>query len=390
VGARLPATTSAPIEPGRIVAEHHFYSLTVTDLMGRQWTGQRVYVDRHSGPAGLILRGEAEDPIAGSLTLTISTDAEVTCNVVSQQATTFGDLTTTSSQLDTARFDACGCVCSLRRVEGHLDVRIDSEANLPEHIEMRMIEAMQFVLGRSLWWTLSRKTAQGKTHTCLRSERDRSRFRLDPPIQFRGDPTNAAVWKLCERYLKYIWHYPAERFHPISAWLHAVRDASTASAFAKGLALGVAIEGILADSFSTLGSPADDYLSKLASAREYMSGWNGDAALKGRIDGALGAITRPRAKDRLIALKEMGVATSDQIAAWDKLRNSAAHARPPEDDELQEWVDLCYRAQVLLHRLIFAAIGYAGEYTDYGAGWAKRTFEAQLPPEPRGLRPHPE
>jgi hypothetical protein len=62
--------------------------------------------------------------------------------------------------------------------------------------------------------------------------------------------------------------------------------------------------------------------------------------------------------------KGQGLVTAKQIDAWSRLRNGAAHARPPEDDELQEWMDLECTGLMMLYHLIFAAIDCMGEYTD--------------------------
>ena len=70
-------------------------------------------------------------------------------------------------------------------------------------------------------------------------------------------------------------------------------------------------------------------------------------------------------KDRLYTLRDAGVIDEKLIAAWNRIRNKAAHGHPPAGDDLQPWLNDCAAVTALLYRLIATAIGYKGKLTDY-------------------------
>lgn len=372
---------------GQLVAADCFYSLSAIDLTGQQWSSERLMVDRDEGSAGLVITGKLNwiehnpraDLKATAFRLIVIAEVEFPANRATHTKETSGEEWSEESRRDVAEFEACGRRIRLRRHPGKLVITVEkADAALPPYSHTRIIEGLQFVLGRSLWWSAM---IAGDEHTQtlrLRSERGQPQLRLKAPIALQQDLLGEATWPLCTKYLAFIWNYGLERFHPISAWLDSARHASTGSVFAKGLALAVAVEGVLNSELEAWGAPNADYLEGIAAARAHMACFDGDSELKKRIDKAIEPMARARAKDRLRALESVSVVTKAQISAWDKLRNSTAHARPPEDQQLQEWLDLCHATEVLLYRLIFFVIRYAGPYTDYAArGWPTTTF--QLP-----------
>ena len=96
-----------------------------------------------------------------------------------------------------------------------------------------------------------------------------------------------------------------------------------------------------------------------------------DLSVKTRISGSIRAMKRSRPKDRLLSLVAANAITKDQYTAWEKLRNSTAHAVVHHPDN--KFLNLYSRVLVLFHCLIFSAIEYSGPFTDYGMpGWPQK------------------
>jgi hypothetical protein len=137
---------------------------------------------------------------------------------------------------------------------------------------------------------------------------------------------------------------------------------------AQALALGVAVEGLLAELYNDVVLPSDDFLRDLEAAEAFIQELPISPRVKSRILGSLGPMRKSRAKDRLRALVERNVITKAQYEAWEKLRNSTAHAVVHELSN--KFIGLCNSVLVLAYCLMFNAISYVGPFTDYGTpGW---------------------
>lgn len=371
--------------PGELLGHHHYYRLSATDQHGREWKSERFQIDRLSA-VGPVISGTLFEMIclsAGELGiffhLSIRSEIEIPAGHYTVTKTFVGeDPIDTRMSLNIAQCKFGSTSLRISSEKGWLQVRADEQVDLARDFETRLIEAMQFILGQRIWWTVMVKGDLGKGLLCLRSELDGADPKMHPPINLSSEHRfTSASWCLAAKYFEYISAtHAGERLHPISAWLRMVRESHSGSVFASGLAIGIAVEGILKSQFAShhTNSPEDDanMTDAMAWAFEWMSVWCGDARVKDRICKFIHSMNRDksRAKDKLHALRESGVLQQSDIKAWDKLRNTAAHANPLDDERLQEWTDLCGAGLTLLYRLIFAAIGYKGAYTDYSTrGW---------------------
>src|SRR5687767_5056594 len=73
--------------------------------------------------------------------------------------------------------------------------------------------------------------------------------------------------------------------------------------------------------------------------------------------------------------------TAEDIEAWSRTRNPAAHAglvAPTKDrDETQVLLNRYHRVLNMLNRIVLQLIGYTGQYTDYSRpGWPDVEFPA--------------
>jgi hypothetical protein len=144
-------------------------------------------------------------------------------------------------------------------------------------------------------------------------------------------------------------------------------------AFALGL--GVSIEGILNDEFSTIGQPSQALLDDLERAQDLIRKSSLPQQVKNRIAGSISSMAQSRPGDKFPALIASKQVVKKHVDAWKKIRNKSAHADVSNSIPLQQFIDLCQMNVVLFYHLIFSAIGYKGPYRDYGTpGWPLKDY----------------
>jgi hypothetical protein len=286
--------------------------------------------------------------------------------------------------VDVAKVQVRDFQYTFTRHDDLLTIRIEGPALAPT-LDRRVIEALQFVLARPIWWTI---LCEEKSETVF------SRLRSAPPsphsakeshlppiksIQFY-DKTNC-VWTLFAKYLEYVLDREKTSWHPISMFIYSVFISHAAGFDSYRLALGVAVEGILQSAFKEICAPNDEQLHAIKALEEYIRNWKSsppndyEESLRTRVGKILPNFRTSSASDRLWKLHDLGVVTEREISAWKKLRHPAAHGHQPDTLPNQSEIDEVDTVTTLIHKLVFQAIGYAGKYTDYGThGWSTSDF----------------
>jgi hypothetical protein len=141
---------------------------------------------------------------------------------------------------------------------------------------------------------------------------------------------------------------------------------------AVGLFLGIAVEGVLNTEFTEIVKVPQDQKDWIDTVLTTVRGIATlPERLCARIQGALGAMKSPRAKDKLRALIETHVIEQKHVDAWDALRNSSAHAVHFDAKDIQDHLARCYMVYELLLLLIYHAIQFKGPYRSFGtSGWS--------------------
>ncbi len=370
---------------GEIIPDSEFYDLHALDVTGHVWTSEHFLVHEHGTVDGsrsvftgelwrLVHRYEFRGSAPETVVLRSFQDLEIPFNSATITQTAVAGMEPVQAfNTNASRFPACGMQFVLTRDVSGLVVTISTaEAALPAHIETRFEEALQFVLAHPVAWTIIEKSAGKNGSVELRAlpEREIRPPRAEPPISFRHVLAPDEVWQMCARYLAHVLPYepPEGRvwYHPLSDLVHAVLEASKASIDAEALELSVAVEGLLNQEFPDLGHPTAEMAAELDRALTVVSQSDLSPDVKKRIDGAVRAMKKPSAKDKLRELVKAGAITKEQVGAWDDLRNPSSHGVRAHERELQDVVDLCGRVLVLFYHLIFWRIAYRGRYTDYG------------------------
>jgi len=290
------------------------------------------------------------------------------------------------ARLNISRFDVLDHKFSFTRHDDLLEITV-AAPSLVTASDKRVIEALQFVLARPIWWTILCEESGDTVLTRLRSGPMHSaRETYLPPIQDVAfyDQTKC-FWPLYAKYFEYIIEHDKDSWHPMSRYLYSAIEAHAAGFDTYQLALGVAVEGILKTAFNDVFTPSKKLLDAVDSVLNYLEKWEcpstwhqgEEERFRSRVSGSLNGLRSARARDQLGKLNELDVISDDELSAWVSLRNKTAHAHRPDRLPSQKELNEVSKVTTLMHKLVFQAIGYSGKFSDYGTrGFPKRDFVA--------------
>jgi hypothetical protein len=375
-----------------------YYSLLAFDSTGRAWQCPHVLPEinpsffpdhQHVLVTGNLYELQRswdlpiETPAAHSeMRRTIFDDVEVPPNATTKtEVTVAGRRRQVSVSANVARLSSCGCDFTFVNEPGKLSVEVISGERLPPRFEMRIVEALQFVTARLIWW-ISCRTMIGRTETeRFRAPKKYSATRLQPPIDQLHLDATGDVWTLFVKYLEFIASCTDNAWHPLSSHLYSIIEGGFGSIDAEARSVCAALEGIAKTLFPDYAYSAPSLKAAVDSMCDHVSSWPGLsgwvpdelASFRTRACRVLDGIRNPRAQDILQKLIEAGAITPEYKNAWTRLRHVVLHGKT--FDDLQEMVTLTARVTVLTYQLVFKAIGYEGHYRDYGAdGWHRKKY----------------
>jgi len=373
---------------GELIHEKYYYHLTANDINGRQWEAKWIVPDIHARQEtnGYIVNAGirelsyssdlADEVTAYSAVIYFPGDISIPFNTpVTVEKIVDAQKRSSSISLNIAKFSACGIEFEVEKEVGWLALNALSTTAIDSALVMRLIESLQFVLGKSLSWSII-DLIHGKTRRVrVRSfQKNVDKSRAQPPIHFQQVDRLNKVWSLFDRYLSYTKKYDDERWHPIFRWIHAVIESGYSSLDTESLILSVAIEGLLRE-FKNLNYGNAELKNQIKKVNCLIRESNLEGGFKNRIFGLLGNMLKPRAKDLLHILKDKNLLDSRLVEEYDKLRNSSAHGELADSSKFQEHLDRCYAVLVLFYHILFLVIGYSGPYTDYSMrGFPEKEF----------------
>ncbi len=372
--------------PGQLINRRFFHTLRATDYAGNEWTSEGILPQLTQGPSGFSIHAPLHDlraattmgiALKGScLRMLFLDDVEIPCNATTDTTINFGEGPVfTSRLLNVAKFTSLGFDFVLNSESGLLAATVNSSEPFPPNFPMRVLEALQFVLAKSLYVRFLEEIS-GSTSTIrlLPAPPKSHHTTMLLPLNLHtieAHRTPNPIWMMFDKYLRFILPFGGPDWHACSIYVHKAREASANSLDAHALGLTVAIEGLAKLLYPDLGKPRSNFKEAVRDLKAYcqrwpgMPDWDGNASLKDRTDRLLGNLCGVRASDRLYRLSENGTVQKTLVEAWKALRDPMAHAELPDAAEHQRFVDNLMSATVLLHQLIFSAIGYAGPYSDY-------------------------
>lgn len=371
------------VRAGEIIPDGEYYELTAHSFDGPIWICDRFLPKFRTSfsTGGMIAYGDLwqlksmdTGPVVNKgeqLTLRYRNRPEFPCNVATKTETTAGERKGWSHSWNVARFSAAGFEFTAETNEqGMLVCAWTDSGTLPEHLESRISEALAFVFGAEFTpFAISRSGTESRDVRIF-SEAGAPEKGSYPPIQCAVNDPQGFFWRLFDRYLTHICKHQTDHWHPLSSHVIAVIRATEGSLDAQALTLGIAVEGVLKCAYPAIGQPSAEDIAQANAALALIKNSALKDKFKDRMKGLISATKSARPKDKLHALATYDVVRQELIPTWKRLRDSYAHADLSDPNGVAERYRDCLIVRTLLHELIFGAIGYEGEYTDYSVvGW---------------------
>lgn len=379
------------LTPGKIIERKNYYSLQAFDYSGNIWSASSIIPDINggvdfdsflvSGDFSLLNchREERLQYKGTTLKLLYKGKHKIPCNTMTLSSHTIGtENRGTSSKYNVAQFNINDIEYEILSEDDRLIVYLFSDkVEITKSTAQRVHEALQFILAKINPWDVMLIQKDNAQETIFRTVPPSSqKSRVQPPLHFSDCERDGHVWKLFELYINYGSTYKADGWHPLFVLIHKVIESGEASTEAHALTLAVSIEGLLKLSFSNIALPDSEFTEKIQQANKEISNSKIDSNLQSRLQGVLGAMKMPRAKDRLYFLHQSGIIEKRLVKSWSNIRNSSAHSDSINLTEIQSYLNDCSAMCVLFYQLIFFTLGYDGEYTDYSIyGYPNKKYE---------------
>lgn len=272
------------------------------------------------------------------------------------------------------------------------------EGNVPpRYFDVRVMETMMFC-SALLAQPICTEVAYGKLRSIIfNKHRPVHTGLVLPPIQDRSAEQD--FYKLATAYYEHLCKEgDVEGMSQLTLKIASLFDMSGASIAATALGLSVAVEslaqtGKLAGRFKAtpqhlavvdsiksaiLELPGLDVLAKRFGE---VNGLPDKRPLRERLSAVLSLLAGGgRTIDALRLLHGVGAVTSEEIKAWNGLRNPAAHGSwQPKDHSMQIHLDDIYKMLTLVYRLVFVHIGYEGRFNARNIrGWPVLEFKGMV------------
>ncbi len=372
---------------GTVLPNDSYFDLVARDSLGRVWNASRLSAESDTNWAmstvvwagelpALVHREEIGGEVRrGTITLEFFSAVELPCNATTESERSVAGARERSWAMNAARFASAGYDFALDKTVGGLVVHVTAPStDIPATLEVRVTEALQFVLASSLWWSLAERRDGGTYQVEIRRRPGGGvATQLRRPVAHQDVDSEGKAWQLFDAYFRYVMRDTSSNWHRLSHLVHSTIEAGAGSLYALALALAVSVEGVLRLRFAHACLPSPKFHDEVSKAQELIQTSAILPRVRTRINGSIGAMKGFRAQTGLERLVEMGAITAAEVAAWKELRHKAAHADQLDSLDIQTLLDLCLRLTVLFYRLVFTAIDYEGSYTDYGhRGWTER------------------
>ena len=265
-----PAEFARGETAGRLRPAGRYFRLTASDALGHRWVAEKLLPDTAHGVGGLISASGVIDSLTNVEVKVYSAyykeifffeNIDFPCNANTSTYTDSGEGAQFShSSNDLVKLRSAECDISIHKGNGVVTLTIKSTSPFPAHVETRVVEALQFVLARSLWWRALKSIIGSEETITLVSPRPTSARRgLPPPIALSTAAGHQHLWQLFDLYFRHILQRSEPGWHPCSVHLHAACEASANSREAYALGLAVAVEGITNALFPHCAQHGRDY-----------------------------------------------------------------------------------------------------------------------------------
>jgi hypothetical protein len=384
--------TGIELQQGEWLQPEHFYRLRATDLHDRLWTAEWLDADPSSiwGVPGAVVRGRIRElrclPEKREPVRTIALYARTVGDIPKNDRTT---VRTNVAGSESERFhrNVWTATTSIGRLRGvregdvlHLVVHAD-EAAISEDVALRLEEAVSFVLGEQIRWTIEQEGEPNGTIVIRDVADSIRRPRVRPPIEFGSFEALEEVCQLLDRFLSYLIRTSpgVDKRHPLAVSVLNVLRASSAMLEDEALAVSVQVESVTRAYFGSEGDPDPSTIASIEKILGYIGKWDGANSIRTRVLNLVGNLKGVNAEAALRRLEAIGLIEERHWRAWRALRHPSAHGAVRQID-VRETVARCDLVFDLLLRLIFRVIGHTGAYSDHTTkGWPLRQMPSVGP-----------
>lgn len=377
----IPRMPSLGLPHGGTVPDNRHWDLGWVDCQGRVWKSERVYLPLedmvpHWRPIEQDLQGlrrvdshtqtEKGARFKGYLFRPLS----IYANAKTERTMTRPGEYSEGSTLNVMKFQAGELEVYIRKEADYTVVVVESDTDLPDNFEQRLLEALRFLFGRPLAWSATVLTTRTQETTFLRGRplTDRSTHFGEPM------PSNVSnAWKpmseMLGRYLLHVLKDPSSGWHPLSIWWSEVLRAGSREMESLVLTAAIAVEGVAnaiirADDIPPGVQPvseaqAVDWRQQTAKALEELGC---PKRIKQRVDGLFPKMHRIGAGDVLWALQGAGAVDKDLVQLWRDARPDAAHGEGGRWASAEQITRDADGLVTLLRQLTFWWIKYEGPF----------------------------
>jgi hypothetical protein len=379
---------------GHIIEESEYFSLSAFDSQGREWKSMRVLIVNRSYNGNQVTFVAKLHEIYCTIPIASNKKASICLNICGKINFPHNSLISKEEEseyfdlISAAHFFACDYEFIIKHKDDFTIIELKSDCDqLPNFIESRICEALQFVLGDFIEWsTLELNEVHNKTIRIQSLYNQNYKPKLRPPIRFEELDSTKDIWKLYGVYLKHILQYSERTRHPISGWITRILEARALKTLeSEILTIAVAVESLLTieplkeiSEVRSSNGNSNDLKLQIDLIKKAINNLNIDDNLKKRLEGFLEQIKSGsdlRAIDRLRNLENKDLLDKKLVKAWKDVRNGAAHGYIVEREKFANYLKLCTQITVLFNHLVFLSIGYTGKYTDYSEiGCTKKEY----------------
>jgi hypothetical protein len=380
-------------QAGKIIEEVHYYDLVAYDTSDKIWKARRLLPHRTSSSHGSMITAsfqeiEHSESAYSNLQKTLvafyfDEIIKIPLNTVVREEVSVSEKTRSLSfGLKLARFSSLGVSFEVDNSSGKTVLRGSSEnPEITDAQVNRMYESFCFSLAYTKSWSALLVSRADSRVLRLRAVPPESvKTRAFAPLQIGHDLTSQMVWSLFDKYFSYVSNDLTDVHHRLSVLSRTVIESGKASLDVQALTLSVSIETLLMDQMKGLYEISESLARNICCASGLITESGAlDASFRKRVQGVLGTMKHPRAKDVLSVLQQRNLIDGELIKTYSKLRNKMAHGTYDPDVDIQSFFHQTNAVLVLFYQLVFLMIGYVENYTDYSEyGYPTKEFARKL------------
>jgi hypothetical protein len=355
--------------PGLLIPREHYFAIRIKTFGGEQWKCSDVnvwfnssFVTNQVVATGKLLamtREEHVDRMGNSLRLLFR----------NQEFALWKSLT--NAKIHCKKI---GCTIDITVDGSAILIKVSSETPLAPNFEVRVVEALRYVLAKVIHVAIVQREGEGLCETSLISSARTTESGLLPPLMANSEIEFANLRRLVECYLTFVHsETQAEFVHPCSAHVRNACESSANAMEAEAVGLCVAVEGLaklLPYCRNTTSDKVIEWVQK--TVRRWLKRRAVDEGIQNRVNGLLSQLMSARVKDRVQPLIETGYLDPTAFATWEKLRNKRVHnssykLEEVDEFEVQAFMDRIHQVYTCMYQITFALIGYEGAFTNYAA-----------------------